>query len=257
MVSSLFKNSISRLIVVIVTMICVTSCSQESEVTPPPVDNVESSLPSLSDTLASRAASADARSTPERLAINQFALDSLENSGILDQVLDVGDVAPDFTLNNASGNSISLYDELENGPVVLFWYRGGWCPYCNLNLQYMQRALPDFKALGASMMALTPELPDKSLSTSQKNELQFHVLTDLDNIVGKQYGVVYTLTDDVAKLYNEGFGLSEYNGNTNNELPLGVAFVVDTNRTIIYAYKDIDYRKRAEPSDILMALKQR
>src|SRR5690606_2981204 len=99
--------------------------------------------------------------------------------------------------------------------------------------------------------------PDKSLSTTEKNALQFHVLTDLDNIVGKQYGVVYTLTDDVARLYNEGFGLSEYNGNTNNELPLGVAYVIDTDGTILYAFKDVDYRKRAEPSDILMALRQR
>src|SRR5690606_1261027 len=148
-------NAFFRSMFIIISMVLITSCKQGSDVEPLPDSQIESALPSLADTLASRAASADARSSPQRLAINQHALDSLVNSGILDGVLDVGDTAPDFTLSDARGNSITLSDELEKGPVVLFWYRGGWCPYCNLNLQYMQRALPEFQELGASMMALT------------------------------------------------------------------------------------------------------
>ncbi len=84
-------------------------------------------------------------------------------------------------MNNALNKPVSLYDELKNGPVVLTWYRGGWCPYCNITLHVLQERLPEFKNEGATLIALTPEVPDKSLSTSEKNELKFTVLSDIDN----------------------------------------------------------------------------
>jgi peroxiredoxin len=124
-----------------------------------------------------------------------------------------------------------------------------------LNLHYLQEELPNIKAEGASLLALTPELPDESISTSEKHHLEFEVLSDVHNKVAKEYGVVFKLTDDVAKIYNEKFGLNEHNGDTSNELPLAVTYIIDTDGTIAYAFLDFDYRNRAEPSEITAFLK--
>ncbi|AXO79528.1 AhpC/TSA family protein [Olleya aquimaris] len=197
-----------------------------------------------------------AKFTDKKKQIYADGISSVANSGVLDSALKVGDKAHDFTLKNALNKSVTLYDQLKTGPVVLTWYRGGWCPYCNITLHALQDKLPEFKQEGATLLALTPELPDNSLSTSEKNELEFTVLSDVKNTVGKQYGVVFTLTDDVATIYNAGFGLNKVNGDTSNQLPLAATYVIDTNGTITYAFLDADYTQRAEPLEILSALKQ-
>ncbi|MEM5540081.1 peroxiredoxin-like family protein [Olleya sp. AS48] len=194
--------------------------------------------------------------TDEKKKIYADGISSVANSGVLDSALKVGDKAHNFTLKNALNESVTLYNELKNGPVVLTWYRGGWCPYCNITLHALQEKLPEFKKEGATLLALTPELPDNSLSTSEKNNLEFTVLSDLENTIGKAYGVVYTLTDDVATIYNAGFGLNKVNGDISNTLPLAATYVIDTNGIITYAFLDADYTQRAEPSEILSALKQ-
>ena len=151
---------------------------------------------------------------------------------------------------------MSLYDELQNGPVILMWYRGGWCPYCNLTLRAMEDMLPQYRAGGAQLLALTPESPDKSMSTIEKHELSFEVLMDNDNAVAKTYGVVFQLTDEVKDYYENGFGLSAYNGNDKGELPLAATYVIGTDGIITYAFLDADYRNRAEPIEVLNALTQ-
>jgi len=177
-------------------------------------------------------------------------------SGIESSALQVGDTAPNFTLSNASGESVELYDYLDKGYVILTWYRGGWCPYCNLTLQYLQRELTEFQKYNANLIALTPELPDSSLSTAEKNELEFEVLSDVGNEVASEYGIVFQLTDEVAGYYNKGFDLNEYNGDQSNELPLAATYVINNNAEIIYAFLDADYRNRAEPSEITEVLKK-
>ena len=181
---------------------------------------------------------------------------AVRESGIESSALQVGDTAPNFNLNNASGESVELYDYLDKGYVVLTWYRGGWCPYCNLTLQYLQRELPEFQKYNANLIALTPELPDSSLNTAEKNELEFEVLSDVGNEVASEYGIVFQLTDEVAEYYNKGFGLNEYNGDQSNELPLAATYVINNNAEIIYAFLDADYRNRAEPSEITELLKK-
>ena len=197
-----------------------------------------------------------AKFTEEKKQIYADGITSVANSGVLDAALKIGDKAPNFTLKNALNEPVSLYNKLENGPVVLTWYRGGWCPYCNITLHALQEILPDFKNEDATLLALTPELPDNSLSTSEKNNLEFSVLSDVGNVIGKDYGVVYALTADVASIYNAGFGLNEKNGDTSNELPLAATYVIDKNGIIQYAFLDADYRKRAEPTDILNVLSE-
>ena len=197
-----------------------------------------------------------AKFTKEKNEIYADGIKSVADSGILNNALNIGDKAPNFTLKNALNKSVSLYSQLENGPVVLTWYRGGWCPYCNITLHYLQEKLPEFKKEDATLIALTPELPDNSLDTSEKNSLEFDVLSDVGNTVGKQYGVVFKLTDEVATIYEAGFGLSEKNGDNNNELPLAATYVIDTNGIIQYAFLDADYRERAEPTEIITSLKK-
>ncbi|QNK78716.1 AhpC/TSA family protein [Winogradskyella sp. PAMC22761] len=179
----------------------------------------------------------------------------VENSDILSLAKQVGQQAPNFTLTNAVGKVVTLKDYLKKGPVVLTWYRGGWCPYCNLTLRQLQQELPNFKANGANLLALTPELPDASVSTSEKNDLEFEVLSDIGNKVAKDYGIVFKLTDDVAKVYNASFGLNDHNGDTSNELPLAATYIINEEGKIDYAYLNTDYRNRAEPSEITAFLK--
>lgn len=191
-----------------------------------------------------------------RKEIYQEGIKAVENSGILSKAKNVGDTAPNFILNNALGEAVELYDFLKKGSVILTWYRGGWCPYCNLTLHQMQLELPNFEAYGATLIALTPELPDKSLSTIEKNELKFEVLSDLGNEVAKEYGTVFKLTDDVAEIYNNAFDMNAYNGDDSNELPLAATYIINPKGRIVYAFLDTDYRNRAEPSEITKNLKK-
>lgn len=209
----------------------------------------------LDTLLAAKRTESVTKLTDEIKEIYANGITAVANSGVLNKALNIGDKAPNFTLKNALNTSVSLYDELQNGPVILTWYRGGWCPYCNITLHYLQEKLPEFKKAGATLIALTPELPDNSLTTSEKNSLEFTVLSDVQNIIGKEYGVVYSLTDEVAKNYESSFGLHTINGDNSNELPLAATYIIDTNGIIKYSFLDADYRNRAEVSDILTALK--
>ncbi|WP_338731469.1 peroxiredoxin-like family protein [Mangrovimonas cancribranchiae] len=188
--------------------------------------------------------------------IYKEGLDAVTNSGILESAKNVGDIAPNFELENALGEAVSLKSYLDKGPVVLVWYRGGWCPYCNLTLHHLQEELPNFKEEGANLLALTPELPDESINTSEKHDLEFEVLSDIHNKIAKEYGVVFKLTKDVAEKYNEKFNLNSHNGDTSNELPLAATYIINTDGKIEYAFLDADYRNRAEPSEITRFLKE-
>lgn len=182
-------------------------------------------------------------------------IESVEESGIVKAAKQVGDIAPEFILNNALGKPVKLSDYLKKGKVVLTWYRGNWCPYCNLTLTALQAELSNFKAQGANLIALTPELPDESISTSEKHNLDFEVLSDVGNKVAKKYGIVFQLTDEVAEMYNLSFELNKHNGDDTNELPLAVTYIINEKGEIIYAFLDADYRNRAEPSEITDFLK--
>jgi peroxiredoxin len=237
--------------VILITMSCQTKVSQKEQINNMKASNKTATLDSM---LNMRRVEFAKTGSEEKKQVYAEGIEAVKTSGILDKAFNIGDKAPNFTLNNALGEPVSLYNELTNGPVILIWYRGGWCPYCNITLHYLQERLPDFQAAGATLLALTPELPDKSLSTAEKHNLEFVVLSDVGNTIAKQYGVVFQLTPDVAKMYDDAFDMNSYNGDESNELPLAATYVIDKNGTIQYAFLDADYRNRAEPDDIIAAL---
>ncbi len=167
----------------------------------------------------------------------------------------VGQAAPDFSLPNADGKTVKLSDLLKDGPVVLTWYRGGWCPYCNMQLHAYQEILPDLKAAKASLVAISPETPDNSLSTKEKNALEFFVLSDSGNAVAKRYGIAYKLPQVVVDQFSGRLDLSKFNGDSSNELPLSATYVIGQDGRVTYRFVDSDYRNRAEPADVLAAVK--
>ena len=210
----------------------------------------ESNEPSLKSELDAKKAAFEMNADSMKKKIYKEGIESVARSGIMEKALNVGDKAPNFVLKNALGEPVALYDYLRKGKVILTWYRGGWCPYCNLSLHHLQLELPNFEANGAHLLALTPELPDKSISTTEKHDLKFEVLSDVENKVAKKYGIVFKLTDEVAEIYNKSFDLNGYNGDESNELPLAATYIIGEDGTILYAFLDADYRNRAEPSEL-------
>lgn len=172
-----------------------------------------------------------------------------------------GDVAPDFTLNNASGEPVTLSHLLRtHSAVVLTWYRGGWCPYCNVALESLIAANEHIEALGAKLVALTPETPDESMSVIERAHIPFHVLSDDGLFVAHKYGIAFTVTDEIKALYRTfGVDLDHMNGNDGNRkarLPLPAAFVLDKHAKVTFVYANLDYTTRAEPTDIVDAIKR-
>lgn len=186
----------------------------------------------------------------------QQAIQELEQSGIA-HGLSVGDRALDFTLKDTTGKEITLYEELKKGPVVLTFYRGEWCPYCNMELRAYQQVLNQIRAAGAQLIAISPQTPDHSLSMKQKNELEFYVLSDVGNKVAEQYRLVYILPEYLQEIYkNLGLDLTKYNHDHSWTLPISATYVIDQNGIIRAKEADADYKKRMEPSEVVSILKQ-
>jgi peroxiredoxin len=198
-----------------------------------------------------------AAASPERLQANAQALADLIASGLSASALREGDAAPDFALPDAHGQVIALRALLDRGPVVISFYRGGWCPYCNLELRGLQRALPEIVRAGASLVAISPQLPDHSLSTEEKNQLTFPVLSDAGNIVAKRFGIVFTLPAALVHAYKAiGRDLVEMNGEAGAaELPMPATFVLDKSGAIRLAFVEEDWSKRLDPDIVVDTLR--
>jgi peroxiredoxin len=191
----------------------------------------------------------------ERQAIMERHIEQLRRT-IAQTMLKVGDRAPAIVLRNAKGAIVDVGTLLKKGPVVVTFYRGGWCPYCNLELKAYQEIIPQIVAAGASLVAISPEKPDDTLSTAEKNALTFEVLSDVGQKVGRAFGLVYLFTEELKSAYR-GFNLDipARNGTPDEwALPVSATYVIDRNGLIVYAYTDVDYRDRADPRDVLAAL---
>jgi peroxiredoxin len=193
---------------------------------------------------------------PEVLALLHSELTRMAESGMVENALKAGQTAPDFTLLEARGQRVRLSALLAKGPVVVTFYRGGWCPFCNLQLRAYQSVLPEIHGLGAELVAISPQKPDYALTDAEQKELTFPVLSDRHNTVARAYGLVYTLSEALQRL-QEGFGnpLPKFNGEASWELPMPGTFVLAPDGIVRLAHVDVNYMNRLEPSVLLDALR--
>jgi peroxiredoxin len=194
-------------------------------------------------------------SAPEEATILDLDTEEVVRSGVGKDAPAVGDTAPAFTLPDQLGREISSAELYAKGPLVISFYRGSWCPYCSLELHALQRYLPKIEALGASLVAISPQLPDESMSTAEKYELSFTVLSDVGNVIARKYGLVFTLSETIRPVYSKfGIDLPKFNGTDSFELPVPGTFIVDQHGRICAEHVSADYKQRMEPEDILFAL---
>ena len=178
--------------------------------------------------------------------------------GAAERALKVGDKAPAFTLKDPNGNDVSSAGLLAQGALVVSFYRGVWCPYCNLDLQALEEALPEFERRGARLVAISPQTPVNSRKSARQNALSFPILSDADNDVAAAFRLRFELPDYLIELYKnaEKIDLPGFNGDPSWTLPMPARYVIAPDRTILYAEVNPDYTRRPEPEDMFPAIEK-
>lgn len=184
------------------------------------------------------------------------AIDDMEKQGVGSDALKAGDRFPDFYLSNATGASRNLEQLLEDYEfLVVSYYRGDWCPYCNLELRALQGIQEQLAAASARLVAITPEVPDQSLTTVEKFELSFEVLSDLKLTLAEQLNIVFQLPDYLIPIYDQfKIDLQTLNHDERRVLPIPATFIINKDQQIIFSYTESDYSKRLEPAVILQEI---
>jgi peroxiredoxin len=177
-------------------------------------------------------------------------------SGAAERAAKVGDEAPAFSLSDADGNEVSSIELLSQGPLVVTFYRGVWCPYCNMDLQALQAALPELEKYGAQLVAISPQTAANSRRSMRENKLTFPILSDPHNEIAAAFGLRFKLPDYLIDLYRNVFknDLAVVNGDPSWTLPMPARFVVAQDGTILYAEVNPDYTRRPDPEELLPAL---
>ncbi|MGM4985865.1 MULTISPECIES: peroxiredoxin-like family protein [Rhizobium] len=212
----------------------------------------------LEQELADYNARFEASAAPGAAAFLNAKVKELTASFPFDRVPKPGDLAPEFTLPGAGGEAISLLETLSGGPVVLTFYRGAWCPYCNIQLAAYERALPEIAEAGGCLLAISPQRPDGSLSITEKNNLTFDVLSDIGNVVARKFGLVCRMPEDLKGAHASlGIDLAAINGDNSWELPIPATFVIGRNGRVVLSHAEADYRKRLSSEAIVDALREK
>ena len=172
--------------------------------------------------------------------------------------LKIGQQAINFELPNQEGKAVALKDLVAKGPVVVTFYRGDWCPYCNLQLRALQARLEELEALGATLVAISPQVPDGSLTKSEISEMTFTVLSDQNAKVASQYGVAWEVPEFLLNhmRVDRSLDLEKINNGNGSVLPIPATFIIGTDGIIAWNYVNVDYRTRSEPEEIVEALKK-
>ncbi len=246
------RHTQSGISLAIVAIFALAGCERQPK-------KVGALLPSFADELLKyREAHADKLPKPSESSLTTLN-DWQEKLGkkLPDPGLKVGEKAPSFTLPNADGKNISLADELKKGPVLLTFYRGAWCPICNTQLRTYMKWLETFREQGATLIAITPQKPDKSKEEIEGFGYGFEVLSDLDDKVTKAFKLYYEVPPEVDAIFQKEFGLKleDHNGPGRLGLPVPGTFVIDREGIVRAAFADVNYENRAEPRDLLAALK--
>lgn len=178
------------------------------------------------------------------------AREEFQNSFKPAAAIQVGDTLPEFTLPDALGKDISSGDLLRKGrPLLISFYRGEWCPFCNLALRAWQKHFHELEANGVTLVAISPELPDQSLTTVEKNELKFAILSDVGNKFARKLGILYAQPDYLRQTFEKlGHDLKRRNGDDSFEVPVPATLLVDEKGVVRNTFVNPDYTKRLEPS---------
>lgn len=212
-------------------------------------------LPSLQQELAATAQHLASTLPPAASQTIDTGIAEVQAAGLAKHGLQAGQLAPDFTLPDAAGQPVRLAGLLQAGPVVLVFYRGNWCPYCNVQLRVYNQALPRFQAHGATLVAVSPQTPELTQLTAEEKELHFPVLSDVGNAVARQYGLAYQVGGAVYDtLHGVGIDLAAHNGDASGELPLTGTFVIARDGHIAWATVEADFKQRPDPALIVEAL---
>ncbi len=192
----------------------------------------------------------------ETRAINERAIEELRSTGIAERALRVRDQAPAFTLPDQNGNPVSSAELLVKGPLVVAFLRGRWCPFCCGEAEALNRTLPQFESARASLVAISPQSVNQAYFMHDQHKLRFPLLVDEGNRVARQFGIVYRVPEYQENLFSSVFiNLPHINGDSSWELPLPATYVVGRDGKVQYAWIHVDYTGRAEPSEVLSAIR--
>ncbi|MCE5326415.1 MAG: AhpC/TSA family protein [Planctomycetaceae bacterium] len=167
----------------------------------------------------------------------------------------LGNKAPDFDALATDGNEVTLAGLLKSGPVVLVWFRGGWCQFCSIQLAGMQEILPQIEQAGATLAAISPQTVEYNRKTADNLGLEYELLSDAGNLAARKWGLIYALSDDMMETLRGRVDLGKCNGDKSGELPMTAVYVIDTDGVVKYAAVDPDFRNRPDPQAVLAALK--
>ena len=181
----------------------------------------------------------------------------LIDKGLADRALKAGEMAPEFTLSDSDGNKVSSRELLAKGPMVLTFYRGVWCPYCNLELQALEEVIDDIRARGATLLAISQQSPKNSRVSKRQNNLSFPILTDQDGELAEQFGLRWELQPYLIEFFKMfKVDLPVIHEDDKWTLPMPARYVIDQDGSIAYAEVNPDYTRRPEPSDLFPVLDQ-
>lgn len=210
--------------------------------------NLEQQINELNENLAKQLPT-------EVLEVFGKSIQDLKAKNMEDSSISVGDKFPDFSLPNTSDKTVALKELLQNGKVIIAFFRGSWCPYCNLELKALQDNLKQIIGKNVTLIAVSPQTSDYSEELKINHHLEFELLTDKNNALAKQLGITFELQNYVIPTYSSlGIELSEYNENNNNELPVPAVFVIDTNSSIVYKFVDTNYMNRINIQELIEQL---
>jgi peroxiredoxin len=209
----------------------------------------------LKDNIDAYNAQKKAKVPAEILATMAQATNDLKHSGIEDRALKTGDTVPDFELPDQHGERRRLSDYLAKSPVVLNVYRGGWCPYCNMEMKALHDVLPEIEARGARLVGLSPETPDRAMATAERHSIRIDILSDAGNRIAERLGLVFELPQALRPVYEKiGIDIPAYNGDQSFKLPVPATYIIGQDRKILYHFVNADYTQRLEPGEIVARL---